>query len=111
MEKLNQGPIGMLIIRPNGMPNMVRYLGLWFSYCLLIGIFVAYLTGHTLAHGAPFLEVFRVAGTAAFLAYGMGPLANGIWKSHPWSMTFKEVFDGLVYALVTASTFSSLWPK
>jgi len=34
--------------------------------------------------------VFRVAGTAAFMAYGLGNLSNGIWKGQPWGMTLKE---------------------
>jgi hypothetical protein len=55
--------------------------------------------------------VFRVAGTAAFLAYGLGHLSNGIWKGQTWSVTIKEVIDGLVYGLLTAGTFSWLWPR
>jgi len=110
-EKFRQGPVGMLIVRPNGMPHMGKHLAMWFSYCLLISIFVAYLAGNTLVQGAPYLAVFRVAATAAFLAYGIGPLSNSIWKGHPIALTLKEVFDGLIYALVTASTFSSLWPR
>src|SRR3954454_22480277 len=105
-EKFKQGPVGMVIVRPNGMPHMGKHLGMWFAYCLLISVFAAYLTGHTVAHGSPYLAVFRVVGTAAFLAYGIGPLSNAIWKGHPFGMVIKEVFDGLIYALVTASTFS-----
>ena len=48
---------------------MPKFLGQWFGYCLVISFFVAYLTGHTLDPGAHYLAVFRVAGTAAFLAY------------------------------------------
>jgi hypothetical protein len=109
-EKYKQGPVGMLTVFPSAPPAMPKFLGLWFAYCLLIGLFVAYLTGHTVAPGARYLAVFRVAGTAAFLAYGLGPLVNGIWKGQPWSMVFKEAFDGLVYALLTAGTFGWLWP-
>jgi hypothetical protein len=76
----------------------------------LIGLFVAYLTGRTLMPGANYLVVFRVAGTAAFLAYGLN-LSSGIWKGQPWSMTIKEVIDGLVYGLLTAGTFGWLWPR
>jgi hypothetical protein len=110
MEKLKQGPVGMLTVRPNGPPAMGKFLGQWFFYCLLIGFFVAYLTGRTLAPGTHYLAVFRVAGTAAFLAYGLGNLSNGIWKGQPWSMTIKESFDGLLYGLLTAGTFGWLWP-
>jgi hypothetical protein len=110
-EKYKQGPVGFLTIYPSAPPAMPKFLGMWFAYCLLIGIFVAYLTGRTVAPGAQYLAVFRVAGTAAFLAYSVGPLVNGIWKGQPWSMVFKESFDGLIYSLLTAGTFGWLWPR
>ena len=90
---------------------MPKFLGLWFGYCLLIGVFVAYLTGRTVAPGAHYLAVFRVAGTSAFFTYGLGPLSNGIWKGLPWGFVLKEAFDGLIFALLTAGTFGWLWPK
>jgi hypothetical protein len=101
----------MLTLFPSGPPAMPKFLGMWFAYCLVIGFFVAYLTGRTVAPGANYLGVFRVAGTAAFLAYGLGNLSNGIWKGQPWGVTLKEVIDGLVYALLTAGTFGWLWPR
>jgi hypothetical protein len=111
IEKYKQGPVGMMTVLPNGPPAMPKFLGLWFGYCLLVGLFVAYLSGRTLAPGTHYLEVFRVAGTAAFLAYGLGHLSNGIWKGQTWSMTIKEVGDGLVFGLLTAGTFGWLWPR
>jgi hypothetical protein len=90
---------------------MPKFLGMWFAYCLIIGFFVAYLTGRTVAPGAHYPAVFRVAGTAAFLAYGLGHLSNGIWKGQTWTVTTKEVIDGLVYGLLTAGTFGWLWPR
>jgi hypothetical protein len=110
-EKYKLGPVGFLTIYPSAPPAMPKFLGLWFAYCLLIALFVAYLTGHTVRPGAPYLAVFRVAGTAAFLAYSLGPLVNGIWKGQPWSMVLKEAFDGLIYSLLTAGTFGWLWPR
>lgn len=109
-EKFKQGPVGMMTIRPSGVPAMPKFLVQWFVYCLVIGFFVAYLTGHTVGPSTHYLAVFRVAGTAAFLAYGLGNLSNGIWKGQPWSMTIKEVIDGLIYGLLTAGTFGWLWP-
>lgn len=110
-EKYKQGPIGMLTVLPNGMPNMPKFLGLWFVYCLVIGLFTAYVTGHVLPAGTPYLSVFRVAGTVAFMSYGLGHLSNGIWKGQPWGVVFTEVVDGFVYGLMTAGTFGWLWPK
>jgi hypothetical protein len=89
---------------------MPKFLSLWFAYCLIVGIVVAYLTGRTVAPGAAYSAVLRVAGTAAFLAYGLGPLSNSVWKGQTWSATSKEVLDGLVYALLTAGTLGWLWP-
>ena len=111
IEKYKQGPVGMMTVLPSGPPVMPKFLGMWFGYCLIIGVFVAYLTGHTVAPGTSYLAVFRVAGTAAFLAYGLGQLSNGIWKAQPWGMTIKEVIDGLVYGMLTAGTFGWLWPR
>ena len=111
VEKYNQGPVGMMTVFPIGPPVMPKFLGLWFAYCLIIGFFVAYLTAHTVASGAYYLAVFRDVGTAAFLAYGLGNMSNSIWKGQTWSMTVKEVIDGLVYALLTAGTFGWLWPR
>ncbi len=111
IAKYKEGPVGFLTILPNGAPAMPKFLIQWFVFCLLIGFFVAYLAGHTLAPGANYLEVFRVVGTAAFLAYGLGHLSDGIWKGQMWSNTIKEVVDGLIYGLLTAGTFGWLWPR
>ena len=111
VEKYKQGPVGLLSVAPNGPPMMGKFLGLWFLYCLLISFFTAYLTGHTVAAGMNYRVVFRVAGTAAFMAFGLGPIVNSIWKGQPWSVTVKEVIDGLIYALLTAGTFGWLWPR
>jgi hypothetical protein len=110
-EKYKQGPVGMLTVLPSGPPVMPKFLGQWFAYCLIIGFFVAYLTAHTVEAGANYLVVFRVVGTAAFLAYGLGNISNSIWKGQTWSMTVKEVVDGLVYGLLTAGVFGWLWPR
>src|SRR4030088_1065465 len=60
-EKYKQGPVGVLTIYPSAPPAMPKFLGLWCADCLLIGFFVAYLTGRTVAPGAHYLAVFRVA--------------------------------------------------
>jgi hypothetical protein len=110
-EKYREGPVAMLTVYPSGPPAIPKFLGMWFVFCLIISFFAAYLTWHTVTPGANYLAVFRVAGTAAFMAYGLGSISNGIWKGQPWGMTIKEVIDGLVYGLLTAGTFGWLWPR
>jgi hypothetical protein len=110
-EKFRRGPVGILTVIPSGPMNMGRYLGLWFAYCLLVSLFVAYLTGRTLAPGTHYLQVFRVAGTAAFMTYGLSHVNNAIWGGQPRGTTLKHMLDGLIYGLLTAGTFGWLWPR
>src|SRR5579864_6070432 len=110
IEKYNQGPVGMMTVLPNAPPAMPKFLGLWFAYCLVISIIVAHLALHTVYPGSSYRHVFRVVGESAFLAYGLGNVITSIWKGQTWSMTIKEVIDGLIYAALTAGTFAWLWP-
>jgi hypothetical protein len=109
-QKFVEGPVGQVIVMPSRPMSMGPYLGKWFAYCLLVSIFTAYLAGRTLAPGTQYLQVFRVAGTAAFMAYGIGVLPNGIWGGHPKSNVAKSFFDGLIFGLLTGGTFGWLWP-
>src|ERR1700758_5654078 len=109
MEKYKRGPVGSLTVLPLGPPAMPKYLGLWFGYCLLVGFFVAYLTGHTVPVGAHYPAVFRGAGTAAFLAYGLGVLPNAVWKGQTGSMTIKGGSDGGAAGWVAAGTVAWRW--
>lgn len=111
VERFKRGPVGLLTMIPGGPPAMGKFLGQWFVYCLLIGVFVAYLTGRTRIAGTPYLEVFRVAGATAFLGYAGAVIQDSIWKGQTWGITFKHIFDGLIYALLTAGTFGWLWPR
>ena len=108
--KLKEGPVAFLTIMPNGAWSMTASLLQWFVYCLAIGVFAAYVTGRIYGPGAYYLDVFRFVGTTSFLAYSMALFQNSIWFKRKWSTTFKFVFDGLVYSLLTAGIFGWLWP-
>ena len=72
IEKFKQGPVGMLTIFPSGPPVMPKFPGMRFAYCLVINFFVAYLTGHTVAMGVPYLQVFRVVYIFRFSRLRLG---------------------------------------
>jgi hypothetical protein len=110
LAKQKQGPIGMLTVFPTGPVNMPKYLATWFVFCVIVSFFAAYLAGHTIMPGVHHRAVLGVTGIAAFLAYGVGQLTNGIWAGQPWGITLKNVFDGLVYSVLTAGVFVWLWP-
>ena len=111
VEKLKRGPVGFLTLLPSGPPAMGKNLVQWFLYCIVIGIFAAYLASRTLAPGTASLEVFRLVGTAAFLDFGAAHAQESIWAGRSWVVTFKHIFDSLIYAGLTAGTFGWLWPK
>lgn len=108
--KTKEGPVAFMTILPRGDMGMGASLVQWFLYCVLIGVFVAYLAGRTLAPGADYLSVFRITGTVAFTAYGLALPQSSIWLGRKWSSTLKSVFDALVYSLLTAGAFGWLWP-
>jgi hypothetical protein len=110
IEKMTKGPVAFVTVVENGPPAMGKSLVQWFVYCLLVGIFAAYIAGHALDPGAEYLPVFRYVGAVAFTGYALALLQNSIWYKRNWVATLKSVFDGLVYALVTAGMFGWLWP-
>jgi hypothetical protein len=111
LEKLEQGPVALLVVRRAGRPNMGQFLGAWVLYLLAVSVFVALVAGQALPAGAPYMTVFRVSGSVAFAAYSLGQIPNAIWWGRPWKSAWKEVADGIVYALLTAGSFGWLWPR
>ncbi len=111
LEKFKQGPVGTANIRPSGPPAMGASLVQWFIYCIVVGVFAAYLASRTLAPGTHYLQVFRVVGCASFMAYSLAHFSDAVWSMKPWSMTLKHAADGLVYGLLTAGVFGWLWPQ
>jgi hypothetical protein len=111
-EKARKGPVWFMTVLPAGDPfAMGSQLTQWFVYCVVVGVFVAYVTGRALGPGAPYLSVFRFAGCVAFIAYSLAHFQRSIWYKQAWSTTVKNVFDGLVYGLLTAGAFAWLWPE
>jgi hypothetical protein len=110
-KKYSEGPVAVINLMSPGKPNMGKYLTQWFVFIVFVSLFIAYVAAHTIAPGALYLQVFRVVGAVGFLAYGAGQIPESIWMGKPWKITVKGVFDGLVYALVTAGTFGWLWPR
>lgn len=104
-------PSALMLVRNPSSFSFPKTLGLYFLFMLCVSIFTAYLTGRTRPVGAHYLEVFRIAGTTAFLAFGLRGFPDSIWYGKPWKVTFKEMIDGLIYALIMAGAFGWLWPR
>lgn len=111
VEKLEKGPVIVMTVMPNGPWNMGASLALWFVYSLVVSVFAAYVAGRALGPADHYLAVFRFAGVTALLGYSLALLQASIWYRRSWRTTLVSMFDGLVYALLTAGTFGWLWPR
>lgn len=108
IEKKKRGPVAVLTVMRD--PSMGASLAQWFVYCLVVGVFAAYVAGRALGPGAEYLSVFRFAGATAFVAYGLALWQHSIWYKIAWSTTIKSNIDSLIYALLTGGAFGWLWP-
>ena len=111
-EKAKKGPVWFMTVLPSGDPfAMGSQLAQWFVYCIIVGFFAAYITGRAVGPGAEYLSVFRFAGCTAFIGYSLAHMQRSIWYKRAWSTTLKNMFDGLIYGLLTAGSFAWLWPE
>jgi hypothetical protein len=110
-QKYAEGPVAVINLMQSGRPNMGKNLSQWFAFLLVVSFFIAYIASHAIPRGTPYLSVFRIVGAIGFLVYGAGLMHDSIWWGKPWKNTWKDVFDGLVYGLVTAGAFGWLWPR
>jgi hypothetical protein len=109
--KVNSGPNVIMTVLPNEKFSMGRNLGMWFVYLIVVTIFAAYVTGRALPPGTAYLQVFRFAGTVAFIGYSLALWQMSIWYRRSWSITIKSTVDGLIYGLLTAGVMGWLWPR
>jgi len=111
LQKMAEGPVWVITVRPNGNWGMGKSLLQWFLHIVVVAIFAGYVAAIALPPGTHYLTVFRVVGTVAFMAFSLGLAHDSIWYARKWSTTLKLAFDGLIYALLLAGTFGWLWPK
>ena len=111
-DAIRAKPMAFVILRnPAASFSFPAALISYFIYALVISTLVAYVTCHALGSGVHYLAVFRIAGTAAILGYAFGSVPDSIWYGKPWSVTVKNIIDGIIYGLLTAGTFGWLWPR
>jgi hypothetical protein len=109
-EKFKRGPVLTMTVM-TGASSMGSSLIQWLLYCVVVSLFAAYLASRALAPGAPYLSVFRFAGTTAFVGYSLALWQNSIWYKQSWAKTLKYTIDGMIFGLFTGGMFGWLWPK
>jgi hypothetical protein len=111
LDKYAKGPVAVLTVMRSGRPTMGPQLAQWFVYCVVVGVFAAYIAGRALPPGAHYLAVFRFAGATAFIGYSLALWQNSIFYRKKWSTTIKSTIDGLIYGLLAGGMFGWLWPN
>ncbi len=110
LKKSEDGPSGLVIIRARGPMNMGKYMGISFLFNVIVSAIVAYVATIALQKGDEGMDVLRLTGTVAFLAYSGALAWNAIWFHHSWGSTAKSMFDGLIYGVGTGVIFMLMWP-
>ncbi len=108
IAKTEKGPNGMLIIWPKPV-NKAENLAMTFLFYVVVGVFIAYLGWHSIDAGSTYLHRFRICGTIAFAAHGLGWMSYFIWFRY--GRFWPNFFDSVIFALLTAGVFAWLWPK
>jgi hypothetical protein len=110
-KKMEEGPVGILLVKKAGKFSMGAALFQSFIYYLIVGVFVAYVTSHALPAETQYLRVFQIAGSSAFMAYGLALIPEAIWFGRTWKSVIKGLFSALILGCLTAGTFGWLWPR
>ncbi len=107
--KVSEGPvIFFTALRSEDMSSMGTQLTQWFGYCVFASAVAAYVAGFALAGGADYMGVFRITSVVAFCCYAMAHPQRSIWYKQKWGTTGRNMFDGLVYSLLTGGIFGWL---
>lgn len=109
--KVREGPVGILRVKTaESQLSMGPQLVKSFVFYLGVGLFVAYIASRTIPAGEEYMKVFQITSTVTFMTYAGAYFQEGIWFGLRWSAVWKNVFDALVYGLLTAGVFGWLWP-
>lgn len=109
-DRMRQGPVIVMTVRPNGPWKMGGSLLQWFIYSIVVSIFAAYIGGRALPAGADYPHVFQIVGTTAIAGYSLALAQHSIWYGRGWGLTIRSAVDGVIYGALTAGTFGWLWP-
>lgn len=109
--RLERGPVALMTVMKSGPVNLAANLTQWFVYCLVVGVFAAYIASRAVGAEGSRLQVFRFAGATAFTGYALALWQDSIWYRRRWANTVRHTVDGLIYGLITAACFGWLWPR
>ena len=110
LERFVKGPVGILQLEKPGKftmgPRLLKTFLVYFAAAFLTG----YLLRHCFMPGEEYLVVFRVAGAFSFGLHAFAQMCDAIWFAKSWKRVGLQAADSVVYAMLTAGIFASMWP-
>lgn len=110
-EKARLGPRVVMTVLPGGSLSMAKNLAGWFVYLLVIACLSGCVGVLALPADAHDHDVFHVILLGAFLGYAAALWQMTIWYNRSIGTTIRSTIDGLIYALITAASFTYFWPR
>ena len=108
----SKGPSAIVYLRNPAAMSIGKNMGIYFLYCIVSAIFVAYIAGQTLPRGTEYLRVMQLAGAAGTIFWAFGNnISDAIWYGKPWRVAIKYMVDGVIYGSLMGGTFGWLWPS
>ena len=109
-KRFESGPVGILQFEKPGPMGFGARLGKTFLLYLFIAFFTAYVLRQAIEAGDTYMRVFQLAGSVSLGAHAFGHVQDAIWFGKSWKRVLLQLVDSMIYAIITAGIFASMWP-
>jgi hypothetical protein len=110
MASYERGPSGFLVLQEPGSFSFGKPLALSFCFNIAVSLLAAWMAVTFLDEGADATKAGLFTGLIGFLSFSASNTWGPIWKSEPWCVWGKEIFDGAVYGAAMGGIFFWLGP-
>ena len=110
LRRFENGPVGVFQFETPGPMSMGPRLLKTFALYFFVAFFTAYCLRQAFPTGAAYMKVFQLAGGISLASHAFGHFQDHIWFSKSCRRVTLQFIDSVVYALLTAGIFASMWP-
>lgn len=110
LQRFETGPVGIIQLETPARMSLGPRLLKTFVFYLFVAFFTAYVLRQAVESGDTYMRVFQLAGSVSFGAHALGSVQDAIWFGKSWRRVLLQALDSVVYALLTAGIFASMWP-
>ena len=111
LKLFETGPVGLIQLETPRAMAMGGRLVKTFVFYFFVAFFTAYCLRQAFPTGTEYMKVFQLAGGISLAAHGFGHIQDNIWFAKSCRRVTLQVMDSVVYALLTAGIFASMWPR